>query len=54
MNLEAILVIVFFVILISIQYTLNKILTEIKNIRKCLEKNRAPEKGIQKMEREYD
>lgn len=39
LNLEVILTIVFFVVLISIQYTLNKILSEIKGIRVAIEKN---------------
>lgn len=39
MNLEVILTIVFFVVLISIQYTLNKILSEIKGIKRAIEKN---------------
>lgn len=33
MNIEVIQIILLFVILISIQYTLNKILKEIRNIR---------------------
>ncbi len=36
MNIELIIGVVFFVILISIQYTLNKILYELKNIKKVL------------------
>lgn len=39
LNLEVILTIVFFVVLISIQYTLNKILSEIKGIRRAIEKS---------------
>ena len=36
MNIELIIGVIFFVILISIQYTLNKILYELKNIKKVL------------------
>lgn len=36
MNNEIIIIVIFFVILISIQYTLNKILSEIKGIKKEL------------------
>lgn len=40
MDFKVILTIVFFVVLISIQYTLNKILSEIKRIGRVLEKNK--------------
>ncbi len=36
MNYDVVLIIVFFIIFISIQYSLNKILVELKNIRKIL------------------
>ena len=36
MNIELIIGVIFFVILISVQYTLNKILYELKNIKKVL------------------
>lgn len=43
MDIGVTLTIAFFVILISIQYTLNKILSEIKDIKRVLEKNREVE-----------
>ncbi|KUK73585.1 MAG: Uncharacterized protein XD91_0528 [Clostridiales bacterium 38_11] len=36
MDLRMILIVVFFIIMVSIQFTLNKILTELKDIKKIL------------------
>lgn len=40
MDLEMILIVVFFIILVSIQFTLNKILIELKDMKKILKSNR--------------
>jgi hypothetical protein len=40
MDLEMILIVIFFIILVSIQFTLNKILTELKDMKKILKSNR--------------
>lgn len=43
MDIKIIMTIAFFVILISIQYTLNRILLELKHIRRSAEKNTETE-----------
>ncbi|WP_276506797.1 hypothetical protein [Anaerosalibacter massiliensis] len=40
MDLRTIIIVVFFIILISIQYTLNRILFELRNIKEILYRTR--------------
>lgn len=40
MDLKMILIVVFFIIMVSIQFTLNKILTELQDIKKILKTNK--------------
>lgn len=40
MDLRTILIVVFFIIMVSIQFTLNKILIELKDLKKILKTNR--------------
>ncbi|MDP3386495.1 MAG: hypothetical protein Q8S24_04620 [Eubacteriales bacterium] len=40
MDLRMILIVIFFIIMISLQFTLNKILIELKEIKKILKTNR--------------
>ena len=47
MNIKIILIILFFVILISIQYTLNLIYREVKEIRRYLGSSRITQWGRQ-------
>lgn len=45
MEYKILLVFIFFMIIVSIQYTLNKILVELKEIRKILIKIKSKEKN---------
>lgn len=40
MDLRTILIVIFFIIMVSIQFTLNKILIELKDLKKILKTNR--------------
>ncbi|MBV1757527.1 MAG: hypothetical protein KMY55_06745 [Dethiosulfatibacter sp.] len=40
MDLRMILIVIFFIIMVSIQFTLNKILIELKDLKKILKTNR--------------
>jgi hypothetical protein len=40
MDLKMILIVIFFIILVSIQFTLNKILLELKDMKKILKTNK--------------
>jgi hypothetical protein len=51
LDVRIILTIVFFVVLISIQYTLNKILLEIKSIKRVLEKSKGSDVEIEKIKK---
>lgn len=51
LDFKVILTVVFFVVLISIQYTLNRILSEIKGIKRVLEKNKELELQSEKIKK---
>jgi hypothetical protein len=40
MDLKMILIVIFFIILVSIQFTLNKILLELKDLKKIIKTNK--------------